>query len=94
MSSNKPSSIACAIMRARTTLDDAIPRECFPEPSEARFSDMTNAKNVADDAIRALDHVMRAGLAGMDEAQALRAWHSVCSRCLFNIEQAVMTYER
>ena len=84
--------IACSIARARTALDDAMPRECFPEPGSERHHDMSLAKNVADEAMRVLDAEMRSGLDGMDEAQALRAWHSVCTRCLFNVEQAVMAY--
>lgn len=84
--------LACSIARARTALDDAMPRECFPEPDSERHHDMTLAKNVADAAMHALDAEMRSGLKGMDEAQALHAWHSVCTRCLFNVEQAVMTY--
>lgn len=84
--------LACSIARARTALDNAMPRECFPEPSDERSRDMMLAKNVADAAMRALDAKMRNGLKGMSDAQALRAWHSVCARCLFNIEQAVMAY--
>lgn len=86
------SKLACSIAQARTALDDAMPRECFPEPSSERHHDMMLAKNVADASMHALDAEMRSGLKGMDETQALRAWHSVCTRCLFNVEQAVMTY--
>lgn len=87
------SKLACSIARARTALDDAMPRECFPEPGSERHHDMSLAKTVADGAMHALDAEMRRGLDGMDEVQALRAWHSVCTRCLFNVEQAVMTYD-
>lgn len=86
------SKLACAITRARTAIDDAMPRECFPEPQDGRSKDMHQARNVADAAMHALDSEMRKGLEGMDEMQALRAWHSVCTRCLFNIEQAVRAH--
>lgn len=78
--------LACAIMRARSAVDDAMPRECFPEPDTAEHGDMDVAKNVADSAMHALDDEMRRGLDGMSANQALYAWWSVCTRCLFNLE--------
>lgn len=82
------------ITRARNAIDDAMPRECFPELQDAeRCEAMAQAKNVADSAMHALDSVMKNGLEGMDDTQALKAWHSVCTRCLFNLEQAVRFHE-
>lgn len=85
---------ACAITNARQAIDDAMPRECFPDPKDAdRFFAMVEGKNAASAAIHAMDMELKSRLGGMSEAQALRAWHSICSYCLFNLESAVAAYD-
>lgn len=86
---------ACAIMMARTAIDDAMPRELFPDRSDQDgVHRMTMASNAADAAMDAFDAEMKSQLRGMDEQQALRAWWRVCTRQLFNLECAVNAYER
>lgn len=86
---------ACAIMMARTAIDDAMPRELFPDCSDQDgMHRMAMAANAADAAMYAFDAEMKSQLRGMDEQQALRAWWRVCTRQLFNLECAVNAYER
>ncbi len=88
------SKAACAIEKASSAIGDAMPRECFPDPDAPRYKAMTDAKNVAVAAIGALTDSVKSQVAGMDEVQMIRVWHSICSLCLHNLEQAVMMYER
>jgi hypothetical protein len=86
---------ACIIAKARTAIDDAMPRELFPDfPNREDMHRMRLARNAADAALHAFDAEMKKQLEGMDEQQALRAWWSVCTRQLFNLECAVSAYER
>lgn len=86
---------ACIIAKARTAIDDAMPRELFPDRTDQDgVHRMAMASNAADAAMNVFDAEMKSQLCGMDEQQALRAWWRVCTRQLFNLECAVNAYER